>query len=93
MAQLTNEEFVTYIMNYSCRGGLCQPFIIEAIRYYCEQVTVAPKPTEDGDSIISAIAWYEIAEEILAKLKLNYESESNNELLSDERGAEGNNTN
>jgi hypothetical protein len=80
----TNVEFISYLMTQSQHGALVQSFVIEAIRYYAEQVASTPKPTEHGDAFISPIAWHNIAEEVLAKMKANYET------VSDEHNSEGN---
>lgn len=72
-ARPTNEEFVGYMMSYSKFGGLTQIFIIEAIRYYAEQIASQPAPTESGTSLINPIAWHAVAVDILEKMKEQYE--------------------
>ncbi len=72
----TNLEFVSYLMTQSSHGALVQSFVIEAIRYYAEQVASTPKPNEHGNAVISPVAWHNIAEEVLAKMKANYETTS-----------------
>jgi hypothetical protein len=69
----TNAEFVENLMNFSPHGGLCQAFIIEAIRYYAEKVAATPEPTEHGNGLISAIAWHKIAKDILERMEQKYE--------------------
>lgn len=68
----TNEEFVSELMAYNQHGGLAQIFIIEAIRYYAEQVA-SSKPNEDSKAMINPVAWHAVATEILEKMRLNYE--------------------
>jgi hypothetical protein len=70
----TNEEFIGDLLAFSDHGGLIQIFIVEAIRSYSEQVASTPKPVEDGNGFISAIAWHGCATEVLQKMKENYES-------------------
>jgi hypothetical protein len=60
-------------MTQSAHGALVQSFVIEAIRYYAEQVAATPKPVDHGKEFISPVAWHNIAEEVLAKMKANYE--------------------
>lgn len=69
----TNETFIGELMMFSPYGGLCQVFIIEAIRHYSEQVASQPEPTEDGKSFISQKAWHGIAVDIQKRMKENYE--------------------
>jgi len=75
----TNIEFVTYLMTQSRHGALVQPFVIEAIRYYCEAILQNPEPTEHGNMMVSAIAWHRIAKETLDKMNANYETASDTE--------------
>jgi hypothetical protein len=66
----TNIEFVKWLMNYSPHGALCQVFIIEAIRHYAEQISHTKPPEPENDNgFISAIAWHNIAVDILNKIE------------------------
>jgi len=69
----TNEEFVVELMNFSPYGVLCQAFIIEAIRYYADQVSSTPEPTDDTSQFISPKAWHGIAVDITKRMKDRYE--------------------
>lgn len=71
----TNQDFMHYVMNYSSRGALCQTFVIEALRCYCEKITEKGEPKDDPTAFISPIAWYETGLEIQNLLKAKYESE------------------
>ena len=77
----TNEEFVRDLMNFSPYGALCQPFIIQAIGYYCQEVIkdkdkiLAEDKANQEEGKISLInneAWIGIAEDIAAKIKEKY---------------------
>jgi hypothetical protein len=68
----TNEAFVLDLMNQSPYGGLCQGFIIEAIRYYSEQVAKTPEPVDDGTSFINPVAWRLIAIDISKRMEDQY---------------------
>jgi hypothetical protein len=68
----TNEEFVVDLMNYSKYGGLVQAFVIEALRYYSEQIAESV-PKEDSKSFIDPIVWHGIAVDVLDQLKERYE--------------------
>jgi hypothetical protein len=73
---ISNSEFVDDIMNFSRHGVLSQVFVIEAIRYYCEHITKHDKPADEPNSMISPIAWYNLAHEIQEKLIEKYETNS-----------------
>jgi glutamate racemase len=68
----TNMEFMFDIMNFSPYGGLCQAFVIEAVRFYCEQI-VKTTPKADPSAIINPVAWHGIATDILKRLKAKYD--------------------
>jgi hypothetical protein len=70
--RLTNEEFVSKLMSFSTYGALTQVFIIEAIRYYSEQVSATPEPEDDGNSFISPKLWHRIAVDLKKALDENY---------------------
>lgn len=65
----TNMELIEDLMNYSPMGGLCQGFIIEAIRYYSEKVAAQPVPEDNGESYINPVAWHAIAVDISKRLE------------------------
>jgi hypothetical protein len=66
----TNEELVADLMCHSPYGGLCQVFILEAIRHYAEQVASTTPPTKEEDTgFISVIAWHGIAIDILKRIE------------------------
>ncbi len=65
----TNMALVEDLMNHSPMGGLCQGFIIEAIRYYAEQVAAQPEPVDNGSTFINPVAWHKIAVDISKRLE------------------------
>jgi hypothetical protein len=74
----TNIEFVKDLMNFSPYGGLSQVFVIQAIQYYCQEVTnqmtdewlKADEERRDGKmSLINNRAWRGVAEDINKRLK------------------------
>lgn len=73
----TNVEVVTELMEFSKYGALSQVFIIEALRFYSEKVTQAGEPKDDPLSLISPVAWYNVAKEINDTLKAKYEPNTN----------------
>ena len=73
----TNEDLVRDLMNYSPYGALCQPFIMQAIREYAQEVVdeeenLLKKEKEDESngriSIISTGAWVGIAKDITERM-------------------------
>jgi hypothetical protein len=71
----TNEEFVADLMRYSPRGVLGQVFVVEAIRFYAEQVVAQGPQESDGVQFIDPKAWYDIAQDVLKRVKKNYEED------------------
>jgi hypothetical protein len=71
-ARLTNEEFVSDLMTYSSFGGLCQVFVIEAIRRYADQVSAA-NPAAMDTQFLSGAVWVGLAKEIKAKVHQQYD--------------------
>lgn len=69
--RMTNEEFVSHIMNYSNSGSLVQSFVIEALRFYSEAVISKGEPKDDG-SFINPVVWYNIGKEVNDKINLKY---------------------
>jgi len=62
----TNEGFILNIMNVSPYGGMCQAFIMEAIRHYSTTVAASAPGPEDPESmaIVSPQLWHAIAVDI-----------------------------
>lgn len=71
---LSNEEFVSHLMRFSQYGALTRVFVIEAIRYYSEQVSSTPEPKDDPRSPISPTVWHRIAVDIKKAMDENYAS-------------------
>ena len=69
-APLTNTEFLTQLMEFGGErsGALIQPFVLEAIRIYAEQVRAGPA-SHFGNALISGEAWKRAAEDALAALE------------------------
>lgn len=74
MTKQTNVEFVTELMELSSYGPLTQVFIIEAIRYYSEQVSNTPEPPDNITEFINPKLWHKIATDINSKMKARYGS-------------------
>lgn len=74
--KMTNQEFLKWVMNFSSHGALAEVFIVEAVRFYSEKVANSPMPKDDKASVISPVAWHELASEINAKVKTKYEKKS-----------------
>lgn len=70
--KLSNSEFLNDIMEFAPVGPIAQIFVIEAIRYYAEQVKSGPKPTESGNGIINPIAWHDTAEYLYDRFEAKY---------------------
>lgn len=70
--QMNNEEFLGFLMTSSPFGAMTQTFIIEAIRYYSEAVTKQPRPEEDTHQIINPALWYDVANDVKARLNAKY---------------------
>lgn len=66
----TNTEFVTRLMEEGGRksGALIQPFVLEAIRIYAEQVRAGPA-SHFGNAMISGEAWKRAADDALDMLQ------------------------
>ncbi len=71
-ARITNEEFVSDLMNYSSFGALCQVFVIEAIRRYADQVAAAD-PAAVDTPFMRGDVWVGLAKEIQAKVHAQYD--------------------
>lgn len=72
--QLTNEEFIVELLNFSPYGGLAQAFIVEAIRHYSQIVAETPIPTDNG-GFINPVAWHGIAVDIKERMEKQYSSQ------------------
>jgi len=75
---MTNDEFVSHLMNYSPYGGVVQAFIIEAIAYYAEEVVNSEGTLEDASKLISMDTWKGVAKDVLTKIKEKYNREPTN---------------
>lgn len=67
----TNVEFVTDLMEFSRYGALAQVFVIEALRRYAFQVSIADPKLLDSPGL-SGAAWVAVGKEIDAKLAAKY---------------------
>ena len=74
--RLTNEEFISSLMSFSQYGAMTQVFVIEAVRYYAEQVSNTPVPEDDPRAIISPVLWHRIAVDIKKAMDENYATSS-----------------
>lgn len=72
----SNDDLMHYIMNFSKHGALAQVFVVEALRYYSEQITKHGEPKEDLSSFVSPVIWYKIGLEINEILEIKYGSKS-----------------
>ena len=82
---LTNEDLIKNLMNFSPYGGLCQAFIMQGIRYYCQEV-IAEKENmikaeeemmiEGKIPILSQKTWLAIAEDIVERMDIFYDEKS-----------------
>jgi hypothetical protein len=71
---MTNTEFLAYIMNFSKHGGLMQAFVIEALSRYAMHVREQKDQfmIEMKNSIIKPEAWIGCAEELEQLLEQKY---------------------
>jgi hypothetical protein len=77
---MTNEEFVTDVMNHSKSGAMMQIFVIEALRFYSDIIVKNGEPKDNPLSLLSPIAWYHTAQELQTRLKENYEPKTSGNL-------------
>jgi len=77
MKRLNNEEFIKDLMTFSPSGSMIQVYVIEALRYYTEQLTSNGVPKETGNEVISPVFWYNIGMEVKERLNSNYEDSPN----------------
>ena len=87
--QLTNEDLIKNLMNYSPYGGLCQSFIMQGLREYAQYVIDNSKEilkneeelaTQGKMPIVSQKAWVGIAEDIIERIDMFYDPKSINKL-------------
>jgi hypothetical protein len=71
--ELTNLEFVAYLMNFSANGGLTQSFIIEALDYY-SKFTLENIDNIDWpeNHFIKRETWKSIAQEVQEAIQEKY---------------------
>jgi hypothetical protein len=72
---LTNEEFMSELMNFSPFGGVVQAFVVEAMAYYCEEVINQEGVVEDPKALISISTWRAVAKDVLGKINAKYDRE------------------
>lgn len=87
--QLTNEDLIKNLMNYSPYGGLCQSFIMQGLREYAQYVIDNSKEILKNEEelaikgkmpIVSQKAWVGIAEDIVERIDMFYDPKSINKL-------------
>lgn len=87
--QLTNEDLIKNLMNYSPYGGLCQSFIMQGLREYAQYVIDNSKEilkneeelaTQGKMPLVSQKAWVGIAEDISERIDMFYDPKSINKL-------------
>jgi hypothetical protein len=71
----SNTEFVVDVMNYSNSGAMIQMFVIEALRYYSEQVAKGVAPENDPNAFINPRSWWHCAKELQKKIRAKYEGD------------------
>jgi len=67
MAEMTNTEFVTELMEYSRCGPLIQVFVIQALAQFSKQVA-SSTPEALDTPMVSGATWHRCAVEIREKL-------------------------
>jgi hypothetical protein len=71
---LNDEEFLAHLMVESPYGPMGVIFVLEAIRYYAEQVSLQKPPADDPTAIINPSAWHATAVSIIEKFNLRHEA-------------------
>ena len=80
--QLTNEDLIKNLMNYSPYGGLCQAFIMQGLETFCDEVISRKEEMIKEEEemmlqgkipMISMQGWAGIAEDIKARIRMFYE--------------------
>lgn len=69
----TNEDFISWIMNVSPYGAMAQLVVVEAVRYYTEQVSLQAEPEDEPNALINPKAWQACCKDIHNKVVANYE--------------------
>ena len=67
------------MMNFSAFGALSQVFVVEAIRFYSEQVLKQSEPADSSEGIINPRIWWKLAEDMQKQIYDNYEFSDNHE--------------
>ena len=87
--QLTNEDLIKNLMNFSPYGGLCQSFIMQGLREYAQYVIDNSKEILKNEEelaaqgkmpLVSQKAWVGIAEDIVERIDMFYDPKSINKL-------------
>jgi hypothetical protein len=87
--QLTNEDLIKNLMNFSPYGGLCQSFIMQGLLEYAQYVIDNSEEilkneeelaTQGKMPIVSQKAWVGIAEDIAERIDMFYDPKSINKL-------------
>jgi hypothetical protein len=80
--QLTNEDLIKNLMNYSPYGGLCQAFIMQGLETFCDEVISRKEEMikeeeemmlENRIPIVSVKGWVGIAEDIKERIRFFYD--------------------
>ena len=80
--QLTNEDLMKNLMNYSPYGALCQAFIMQGLETFCDHViSEKEKMIKDEEEmmlqnripIVSVKGWVGIAEDIKERIRFFYD--------------------
>lgn len=72
LKQMTNEQFIVYMLNWSKSGPMMQSFIVEALRAYSHATTENGPPADNPTAIVSPLAWYNIGLELKTKIDEKY---------------------
>jgi len=87
--QLTNEDLMVNLLNYSPYGGLCQAFIMQGLREYAQYVIDNSEEILKNEEelavkgkipILSQKAWVGIAKDIAERIDMFYDDKSVNKL-------------
>lgn len=69
--KLSNEEFLDELMRFSKYGALTQVFVMEAIRFYAEEVSRTTF-SDDKNTIINPETWHAIAVDLKKAFEERY---------------------
>jgi hypothetical protein len=87
--QLTNEDLIVNLLNFSPYGGLCQSFIMQGLREYAQYVIDNKEEILKNEEelaakgkipMISQKAWVGIAEDIAERIDMFFDESSVNKL-------------